>query len=117
MVRPSRPAQMGQLKAAWINQSLRSAKGKTAMRMAVLNGKASHPATCCTFISLYPSPTTKPETPYVEWGRIQARVVDPYTDPDIIVNTYLQALADGSPRDQMESEYFCFIYSMLNPTS
>ncbi|KAF8522529.1 hypothetical protein JB92DRAFT_3110608 [Gautieria morchelliformis] len=37
-----------------------------------------------------------PATPWRDWGRTCARVVDAYTDPKIIINTYLKALMPGT---------------------
>ncbi|KAF8525647.1 hypothetical protein JB92DRAFT_3108727 [Gautieria morchelliformis] len=39
---------------------------------------------------------TNPTTPWREWGRTCARVVDAYTDPKSIINTYLRSVVPGA---------------------
>ena len=45
--------------------------------------------------------STKTEKPYRNLGQICSCQVDPFTNPDDIVNTYLGVLADSTPRDKM----------------
>jgi hypothetical protein len=51
------------------------------------------------FLWIDPSPSShrkSPVTPWRDWGRTCARVVDAYTDPKTIINTYLKSIMPGA---------------------